>query len=45
MNGKSLKAPDMRSLASRFGTYALIAAAGWLMPIAASAQTTIKFIA
>ncbi len=45
MNGKSIKAPDMRRLASHFGTYVLIAAAGWLMPIAASAQTTIKFIA
>src|SRR2546428_13548535 len=45
MNGKSLKAPDMRRLASHFGTYVLIAAAGWLMPIPASAQTTIKFIA
>ena len=45
MNGQSIKPRSTRYLASRFGTCALIAAAGWLMPIAASAQTTIKFIA
>ena len=45
MNDKSIKAPERRLLTSRLGACALIAAVGWLMPLAAAAQTTIKFIA
>ena len=45
MNDKNIKAPERRLFTSRLGACALIAAAGWLMPLAAAAQTTIKFIA
>ena len=45
MNGKRIDTRDWRHHARHLGTATLIAAAAWLAPLAATAQTTIKFIA
>lgn len=45
MNGNRIDARRGRPLAPRLATCAALAAAVWLAPIAAMAQTTIKFIA